>query len=46
MLYGTMVPMDIVVYTNKEARDSIGNKHNFIYEAMTKGKTLYERKKQ
>jgi uncharacterized protein len=43
MLFGTMVPMDIIVYTNKEIQESLNNKYTFIYQAITNGKTLYER---
>lgn len=46
MLYGTMIPMDVLVYTNKEILDSMGSKYNFIYQAIKNGKTLYERKIQ
>ncbi len=44
MLFGSMIPMDIIVFTNNEIRESLSKKYTFIYHAITKGKTLYERK--
>jgi predicted nucleotidyltransferase len=44
MLFGSMVPMDLLVYTNSEINESKDKKHSFVYQAITKGKTLYERK--
>lgn len=45
LLYGSMIPMDILVYTNKEIQESINNKYSFVYEVFANGLTLYERKK-
>ncbi|RPI14445.1 MAG: nucleotidyltransferase domain-containing protein [Ignavibacteriae bacterium] len=42
-LYGTMVPMDIVVYTNKEIEEDKDLKFSFIYNVMKSGKVLYEK---
>jgi predicted nucleotidyltransferase len=44
LLSGAMVPMDILVYTNQEIKESANNKYSFVYQALTKGKTLYEKK--
>ena len=43
-LYGAMVPIDIVVYTNKEIEDNKNIKYSFIYEVFKTGKIIYERK--
>jgi predicted nucleotidyltransferase len=42
-LYGTMVPMDILVFTNQEIDDSKDLKFSFIYNAFKTGKVLYEK---
>ncbi|MCX6249339.1 MAG: nucleotidyltransferase domain-containing protein [Bacteroidetes bacterium] len=43
LLSGLMIPMDILVYTNKEISESSDKKYSFVYQALTYGKTLYER---
>ena len=43
MLYGSMIPMDLIVYTNNEIKESLSKKYSFIYHAITNGKILYER---
>jgi len=43
MLYGSMVPIDLIVYTPKEIDESKGNRFSFVYEVLNTGKTLYER---
>lgn len=43
MLFGSMVPIDLIVYTPKEIDDSKQNKFGFVYEVLNTGKTLYER---
>jgi predicted nucleotidyltransferase len=43
MLYGAMVPIDLIVYTPKEIADSQENKLSFVSEVLNTGKTLYER---
>ena len=43
MLYGSMIPIDLIVFTPKEIDESKGNKFSFVYEVLTTGKTLYER---
>ena len=45
MLYGAMVPIDLIVYTPKEIEDSKNNKYSFVYKVLNTGKTLYERTK-
>lgn len=44
MLFGSLIPMDLIVYTNQEIQESLNKKYTFVYQALTKGKTLYERK--
>ncbi len=43
MLYGAMVPIDLIVYTPKEIEEAKDNEFSFVYEVMHTGKTLYER---
>jgi predicted nucleotidyltransferase len=42
MLYGSMVPIDLLVYTNKEIEESKNKTYGFIHEILKTGKTLYE----
>jgi len=44
ILAGALIPMDILVYTNQEVKESENNKYSFIHEAVKNGKVLYERK--
>jgi uncharacterized protein len=43
MLYGSMIPIDLIVFTPKEVADLKDNKYSFIYEVLNTGQTLYER---
>jgi predicted nucleotidyltransferase len=43
MLYGSMIPIDLIVYTPKEIEESRGNKFSFVFKVLNTGKTLYER---
>jgi uncharacterized protein len=43
MLYGMMIPLDILVYTPHEIQESQKSKLNFLHEVLTTGKTVYER---
>jgi predicted nucleotidyltransferase len=43
MLYGSMIPIDLIVYTPKEIEESKGNQFGFVHEVLISGKTLYER---
>ena len=43
MLYGSMIPIDLIVYTPKEINESKKNRFSFVYEVLNTGKTLYER---
>ncbi|MCK4661459.1 MAG: nucleotidyltransferase domain-containing protein [Bacteroidales bacterium] len=43
LLYGAMVPIDLIVYTNEEINQSRNNKYSFIYQVLNSGKILYER---
>ena len=43
ILYGLMVPIDLIVYTPKEINESINNPFSFVYEVLNSEKTVYER---
>ncbi len=43
LLFGSGLPIDIIVYTPYEIEKSKVDKHSFIYEILNTGKTLYER---
>ena len=43
ILSGAMVPMDILIYTNQEIKESLNKKYSFVYQALSNGKTLYEK---
>ncbi|RLD68528.1 MAG: nucleotidyltransferase domain-containing protein [Bacteroidetes bacterium] len=43
-LYGSMVPIDIVVYTNSEVEENKDTKYTFIYEVLKTGKVIYDKK--
>ena len=43
MLYGSMIPMDLIVYTPKEIAESKKNSYSFVNEVLNSGKILYER---
>jgi predicted nucleotidyltransferase len=43
MLYGAMIPIDLIVYTPKEIEESKENKFSFVYKVLNTGKILYER---
>lgn len=43
MIYGSMIPIDLIVYTPKEIDESKENKFGFVYEVLNTGKILYER---
>ena len=45
MIYGSMIPIDLIVYTPKEIEESKSNKFSFVYEVLNSGTTLYERAK-
>lgn len=42
MLYGSMIPIDLIVYTPSEVENSIANNRSFVYNVLNNGKTLYE----
>jgi len=37
-----LFPIDILVYTTNEIEKEKNNKYTFVYDALNKGKTLYE----
>ena len=43
LLYGSMVPIDLIVYTPKEIDESKENRFSFVYEVFNTGRTVYER---
>jgi len=43
MLYGSMIPIDLIVYTPKEIDESKENRFSFVYKVLNTGKTIYER---
>lgn len=43
MLYGAMVPIDLIIYTPQEIAESKDNIFSFVSEVLNTGKTLYER---
>ncbi|MEI8202977.1 MAG: nucleotidyltransferase domain-containing protein [Bacteroidota bacterium] len=43
MLYGSMIPIDLIVYTPKEIDESKENTSSFVYQVLHSGKTMYER---
>lgn len=43
-LIGSMIPMDILVYTNKEFEEEKNEKFSFLNSAIKGSKILYERK--
>ncbi len=43
MIYGAMVPIDLIVYTPKEIEESKENIFGLVYEVLKTGKTLYEK---
>jgi predicted nucleotidyltransferase len=42
MLFGSKVPIDLIVYTPEEVEKQKGNKYSFVYEVLNTGITLYE----
>ena len=44
MLIGSMLPMDILVYTNNEFEKEKNEKYSFLNSAIKTSKILYERK--
>ena len=43
MLYGAMIPIDLIVYTPDEIAEFAGRRFSFVYEVLNTGKTIYER---
>jgi len=42
MLYGTMLPIDLLVYTPDEVERSKADRFSFVSEILTNGKVVYE----
>jgi predicted nucleotidyltransferase len=43
IIYGSMIPIDLIVYTPNEIEESKKNIFGFVYEVLNTGKILYER---
>jgi predicted nucleotidyltransferase len=43
LLFGSMIPIDLIVYTPKELEESKKSQYSFINEVLNSGKTMYER---
>jgi uncharacterized protein len=43
MLFGSLIPIDLIVYTPKEIEESRDNHFGFVYKVLSTGKTIYER---
>jgi uncharacterized protein len=43
LIYGSMVPIDLIVYTTQEFDKSKNDKYSFVFEVFNSGKILYER---
>ena len=43
-LIGSMIPMDILVYTKEEFEHEKNQKYSFLFKALKNSKKLYERK--
>jgi predicted nucleotidyltransferase len=43
-LIGSLVPMDLLIYTPKEFEEELKSNHSFISSVIKKSKLIYERK--
>ncbi len=43
MLFGSMIPIDLIVYTPQEIEESRARAFSFVHEVLSNGKTLYEK---
>jgi predicted nucleotidyltransferase len=43
LLFGAMVPIDLVVFSPEEIDKMKNNKYSLVYEVMNSGKIIYER---
>lgn len=43
MIYGSMVPIDLIVYTPEEIEKAQQNKFGFVNRVLNSGKIVYER---
>jgi uncharacterized protein len=43
LLYGAMIPIDLIVFTPKEILESKDNQSSFVHQVLNTGRTLYER---
>lgn len=45
MIFGAMIPIDLIVFTPKEINEAKNNQFSFVNKVLSSGKTLYERAK-
>lgn len=43
LIYGASIPIDLMVYTQKEIDETKDDKFSFVFQVLKNGKTLYER---
>lgn len=43
MLYGAKLPIDLIVYNQKEIEETRKNKYSFVNNVLESGKLMYER---
>ncbi len=44
LLFGSMIPIDLLVYTPKEIEEQKDRKYSFVHEVLNTGRVVYERK--
>jgi predicted nucleotidyltransferase len=44
LLFGSMIPIDLLVYTPKEIEEQKDKKFSFVHEVLNTGRVVYERK--
>jgi predicted nucleotidyltransferase len=43
LLFGSMIPIDLLIYTPKEIEDQKDKKYSFVREVLNTGRVVYER---
>ncbi|MBP7284831.1 MAG: nucleotidyltransferase domain-containing protein [Leptospiraceae bacterium] len=44
LLFGSMIPIDLLVYTPKEIEEQKDRKYSLVHEVLNTGRVVYERK--
>ncbi len=44
LLFGSMIPIDLLVYTPREIEEQKNRKYSIVHEVLNTGKVIYERK--